>query len=62
MLFNDYRSVPPSNSLYAEGAFPKDQLSIWDVLMLIGFRPHAVCCGSTYESEITCFHQIIPAM
>jgi hypothetical protein len=53
---------PPINILYAEGAFPKTQLSIWDVVMLMGFRSHTIYWGPTYESEITCFHQIIPEM
>ena len=53
---------PPVNILYGEGAFPKTQLSIWDVVMLIGFRSHTIYWGPTYECEITCFHQIIPEM
>lgn len=53
---------PPINILYGEGAFPKTKLSIWDFFMLVGFRSHLIYWGPTYESEITCFHQIIPEM
>lgn len=56
------RPQVPTNILYGEGAYPKERLSLWDVVMLTGFRSHAIYWGSSYEAEITCFHQIIPAM
>jgi pimeloyl-ACP methyl ester carboxylesterase len=51
----------PTNILYGVGSsYPKEMLSLWDVIMLTGFRSHSIYWGATYEAEITCFHHIIP--